>query len=207
MKAVIFGGIRKWGIALCVISTVVGQLSMPSSTVRAVSPEGLVIQAVQTGSEVDASDEMIAIKNVGMKDVILNNWTITYVSASGSTLRTLYNFKPVDAMTDIVLQPQKSLTLATASYAVAHPGAYIYGQFTAGMSATGGAVLLKDAKAVIMDKLGWGNATANFETAPAPAPASNSYLYRAGLDTDDNSKDFVSLYQFDVCKNIAGAQN
>jgi len=92
--------------------------------------------------------------------------------------------------------------------------------FASGINHLGGAVLLRDQNATIVDSIGWGTATKYFETAPAVAMKTTTYLQRQNADSDNNSVDFVSISQidgktmqygsieelYDACQNIDGIQ-
>ena len=204
-------------LAFLVVSLIVPILPMPS--VRAAS-SGVVIQSVQAAGA-SASHEVVELRNNGTNPVDVTGWSLVYASASGATTTTIVKLNPPDYSTRVFLDGETNETLVSSEYAVA----FIANRtglitFSAGMNHLGGALILRDAQGETIDMVGWGTATKNIENTVAVALKTTTYLRRTGLDSDDNSKDFVAMNQsdtrtltfgrlresIDVCANLEGMQ-
>ena len=203
-------------MALIVLTLVTGpEVHAASSTV--------VIRSVQAIGAAKGTDgiELIEIENRSDKPVDVTNWSLAYTSASGATLTVLTKFTPPELSIHLMLDKGTREMMASTDYAATLKDKMGLMTFASGMYHLGGSVILRDASGTTIDTVGWGAATKNAETKPAPALATGLVLRRSELaDTDDNSLNFAAISQasagayifgqlreeVDACSNIEGNQ-
>ncbi|MGH2407558.1 MAG: lamin tail domain-containing protein [Candidatus Limnocylindrales bacterium] len=149
---------------------------------------GLLVSEIVTGG-VSASDEFVELYNAASTDRDLAGLEVVYVTSTGGTITR----KATWGVATIVA-PGRHVLLANASGMFAGGADATY---SGGLSATGGAIVLRPVGGAPIDALAWGDATNVFvEGTAAFAPAAGSSIERlpggaAGnaLDTNDNSND------------------
>ncbi len=161
---------------------------LPLPARAATVADHVVISELQTGTTASASQEFVELYNPTDSDVALDNWTVEYKSATGSS------WSKKATLTGIIVShgfylvaPKTYLSQADAS-------------LSAGLAASGGHVRLMNTTGSQIDLLGWGTATAA-ATAPAQAPPAGQSLERLpgrlvedggnATDSGDNSQDFI----------------
>lgn len=181
-------------------------ITLSPLTVRAAGaanypPAPIVISEIQTGGcaadtavtcTEDPKVEFIELRNQTAANLLLQNWQLQYISASGKTITTIIALNGSIAAGGYVL--------------LAHDG--YYGEDTdlvigtddtksSGLLAkTGGSVQLLDSSGNVVDLAGWGSADVA-ETKAAKAPDPGQSLQRLAddegvlIDTSDNSLDFT----------------
>ncbi len=180
-------------VALCLSSLPAAAIPMGATVALAASvpwpPSTIVVSEVQTGGS-SASDEFVEIANQGAGPVDLVGLELVYSTSSGSTVTR----KATWTTSTILASGQRILIVNGAgSFVGLGDGAY-----TGGFAATGGAVALRVVGGMVVDSVGWGDATNAFvEGTVAPAPPASSSLERrpggpAGnaSDTNDNAIDW-----------------
>jgi hypothetical protein len=151
---------------------------------------------VQAGSFGDggAADEFVEIYNAGSCDVALQNYTIRYASATGSTASIRYTFVAGDH-----IPPGGYVVVGGQGY----PGTPI-GRFvgsTGVLAGSGGAVGIFAPDSTRLDSVAYVAATASNPLVepqppgtgvPAPNPPADQSISRIpnGRDTDNNGADF-----------------
>ncbi|MDM7832347.1 putative Ig domain-containing protein [Cellulomonas edaphi] len=180
------------------LSLVAATLQVAAPTVAAANPAGthLVINEFSggNGAGVSATDEFVELYNPTSETITFTG-TIQYKSATGTS------FASVGPVTTFVVAPHGYWLVAGANYTGAGTPDSRY-TFDASASTTaGGHIALTAATTsqpagpdpLRVDLIGWG--TANMpEGSAAPAhPSVGGSLHRiAGVDTDNNSRDFVA---------------
>jgi hypothetical protein len=188
------------------ITNLVGVLLiMLPNTAVADSTSSILITQIQTGTTSSASQEFIELFNTSGQNVDVSSYKLEYYSAS-SDLSTPSRSIQLHG----VLHSKKYYLVASTGYL----SSQAYDSFSAGLSSTGGHILLvspdaSDAtKDVVHDKVGWGSAL-HPEGAAVAAADSDSVLLRKQddnsnyIDTDDNSADFASAVPNPRTDNIA----
>ena len=203
--------------------------SVASSAPTHASSSSVVVSQLQTGGAGSgtASLEFVELYNNASVAVNVSNWCVKYSSASDLTTTTLACLAPPDQQTELFIEPQGYVTLASTAYESATGKTWDY-RFTATLSATSGHVRIFDASGAIVDTVGWktGNSLpANPETEAVNGPVGGASITRIidseghYQDTDSNATDFVQtlvvhhesgLYEqetvVDVCTNVDGVQ-
>jgi hypothetical protein len=162
---------------------------------------GLLIAEVVTGGA-SASDEYVELTNAGPGPIDLNGFEVAYASSAGTSAT-----RRVGWSTTLDLDPGRHLLIANSA------GIYAAGAdatYTAGIAATGGALVLRPAGGAPIDAVAWGDATNGFlEPTPAAAPPAGSSIERrpGGVggnvaDSNDNAADFA-LNPAPVPENLA----
>ena len=191
-RAVAAAFILIWSVAALALADVVPQAA-PSATSPAVAwptSSGLLIAEVVTGGA-SASDEYIELTNAGPAPVDLNGLELAYASSAGTSAT-----KRVGWTASLLLGPGRHLLIANSA------GIFAAGadaKYTAGIAATGGAVVLRPTGGTPIDAVGWGDATNAFvEGSPAAAPDAGASIERkpggsAGnvADSNNNANDFA----------------
>ena len=175
--------------ALVIILIVVASPSMASAD----TATHVVISEVQTGTTTSASQEFIELYNPTAADVPLSGWTLEYKSATAA-----------DTTANWTRRASLSGTIVANGFYLVAPKSYLSAadtDWSATLASTGGTVRLKDNAGTVVDTLGYGAATVGAEGMPAVAPAAGQSLERLpgrldelagnGVDTDDNSADFI----------------
>lgn len=150
-------------------------VSWPPST-------GLVVSEVVTGGG-SASDEFIEIYNASGADIDLNGLELVYATSTGSTVTRKQSW------TTLVVPARRHLLIANSSGTYA---SVADGQYSGGLSASGGSAVLRVIAGSVIDALSWGDASSGFvEGTAGPAPPASSSLERrqggsAGNATDTN---------------------
>lgn len=155
--------------------------------ILAVSANHIVISEIQTGSVSDASQEFIELYNPTSSAVTLENWTMEYASAAGTTWTKKATFSGTIPAYGFFL-------LATSGYLSPD------GVMSSGLATTAGHVRIKNSSGVAIDLVGWGTA-AHTEGSPVAAPVAGGSIERTpgrlspqagnGEDSDNNANDFV----------------
>ena len=153
----------------------------------------LLITEVQTGSTTSASEEFVEIFNPTDQAVDISKYKIEYYSAASDL-----SVPSRSIVLHGVLYPGKYYLVASSGYLTGTA----YDAFSAGLSITGGHILLVSpdptdiTKDVVDDALGWGTAL-HPEGSAMVAPADGTSLARKQddqgqyVDMEDNSQDFV----------------
>ncbi len=175
------------------IAILAGQLLTP---VRA-SSSGVVISQVYGGggnSGAPYQNDFIELYNAGSTSVNVTGWSVQYASAAGTSWSNRTNLTGTILPGHYFLVQEAGGTTGSALPAADQTGG------TINMSATAGKVALVNTTtalsggcptdASIVDFVGYGSANC-FETAAAPAPSNSTSIVRAGIDTDNNSTNFV----------------
>ncbi|HEY7827221.1 MAG TPA: lamin tail domain-containing protein, partial [Candidatus Limnocylindrales bacterium] len=150
---------------------------------------GLLVSEVVTGGA-SASDEYIELTNAGPSSIDLNGFEVAYASSAGTTATRRAGWG-----SPTVLGPGRHVLIANSAGIYA-PGADA--TYTAGIAATGGAIVVRPVGGSPIDGVGWGDATNAFvEGAPVEAPPAGSSIERrpggaAGnvTDTNQNASDW-----------------
>ena len=184
--------------------------------------QSIVISQIKLGDDISARNEFIELYNNSTNDVEITNWCLYYQSSSLRTEK-LACFVPDNSQTHLFL-PGYGSVLAVSSELASSPTALIGDvSFSATLSGTAGYITVVNDADEEIDKVGWGESTAELDLAPA-APSGN-VLSRKPIketvllqDTDVNFDDFEiilpknvysygSVYEIDdFCKNIDGFQ-
>jgi hypothetical protein len=169
-----------------------GATSAPSVGIAAAvswpTSSGLLVGEVVTGGA-SASDEFVELYNAASTGLDLAGLEVVYVTSTGGTITR----KATWAISTMV-GPGRHVLLANSSGSFAAGADATY---SGGLSATGGAVVLRPVGGAPIDALAWGDATNPFvEGTAALAPAAGSSAERlpggsAGnaLDTNDDRTD------------------
>ncbi|MBI5534494.1 MAG: lamin tail domain-containing protein [Deltaproteobacteria bacterium] len=146
-----------------------------------------VINEIQTEGTVEPEDEFVELYNPGTCAVPMDEYSLYYRSATGTTDSTLWT-----AIAGQKLQPKAYFVLGGAKYS------YGAADFTfapgASLALAGGGLALKRNTKTI-DMVGWGSAkNAYVDGAVAPAAAAGKSIARHpdGDDSDNNSVDFTA---------------
>ena len=164
---------------------------------------GLLVAEIVTGGA-SASDEYIELANASGASIDLAGLEVAYVTSSGATVT-----KKAGWSTTTIVAPGRHVLLAN-SLGLHAASADV--QYSGGLAATGGSIVLRPTGGTAIDAIGWGDATNGFvEGTAAPAPAAGSSIERrpggAGgnvQDTNDNLVDLV-VNGSPVAQNLAAA--
>jgi hypothetical protein len=149
----------------------------------------LRVNELMTGSTGAASNEFVELVNAGSSAADVGGFKIAYRASAGASDISLAT---IPAGTSI---PAGGFYLLAGS---GYLGTHAPDQtFSTSLSSTGGGVAVRDSGGVILDSLGYGDATNAFvegHVATAPpataAPGSSSNRIPDGHDTNDNAADF-----------------
>ena len=185
----------------------------------------LVINQVQLGDSLSASNEFIELKNNAPEDVDITNWCLYYTSSTNVTNGNKMNcFITGDDSTHIFIPGDMSIFFVSNTFNSNYIDIGFDMKFAIGLSGTGGHIRLIDNQDLVIDKVGWGSAISP-ESFAAPKPGAGQVLSRLvdadnkARDTDDNLLDFSlteprSMYFYgglyevvDLCINIPGIQD
>ncbi len=167
----------------------------------------VMISQIATSGPAGANDEFCEIYNSTDQAVNIGGWKVVYETYSGSTTTT-----KVTIPSGTVLPAYHYYLTAQPEY-VGPVSADAVFTHVAGMSDSGGHLIIRDALGSEWDRLGYGNAV-DPETAPAPVPnwatgqtlmrratafataammcpGGSLYGYGNGYDSDNNAVDFV----------------
>ena len=189
---------RRAGLTALIVLVMVASVASPRDAVVLAAavgwpPSMLVVSEVQTGGA-SASDEFVEVANQGAAPADLLGLEVIYATASGSTVT-----RKATWATSTILDPGRRFLLGNSSGVF---GPVADAMYSGGLAATGGAIALRVVGGVVIDALGWGDATNVYvEGAVASAPAAGSSLERTpggaagnATDTNDNAHDwFVQL--------------
>jgi len=150
----------------------------------------VVVNEVQTGSAVSASDEFIELYDPCDAPVALGGWKLVYRSSSDNGGGADIALATIAAGTTIAARGYLVAVNAVVAAMRAHDLTY-----TGGLASNGGAVGLRDAAGARVDSVAWqalSTANALTEGMPAPNPPSGESIARIpnGVDTEDNAADF-----------------
>ena len=147
------------------------------------------VNELMTGSTGAASNEFVELVNAGTSAADVGGFKVAYRSSAGSSDITLATIP-----TGTTIPAGGFYLLAGSGYLGSHAADQT---FSTSLSATGGGIAVRDGGGVILDSLGYGDATNAFvegHAATAPpttaAPGSSSGRIPDGHDTNDNSADF-----------------
>ncbi|HKF85214.1 MAG TPA: lamin tail domain-containing protein [Candidatus Limnocylindrales bacterium] len=151
---------------------------------------GLLVAEIVTGGA-SASDEYIELTNASQGPLDLAGLEVVYVTSTGATVT-----RKVGWTTATLLEPGRHVLLANSLGVYA---ALADLQYTGGLAATGGSIVLRATGGTAVDAVGWGDATNTFvEGTVAGAPAAGTSIERRPggsggnvQDTNDNGTDFV----------------
>lgn len=176
-----------WVLAIIVIT-----IASPS-VASADTVAHVVISEVQTATTSSAGQEFIELYNPSAVPVPLSDWTLEYKSATAT-----------DSQANWSKRATLAGTVAANGFYLIAPKSYLPNadtDWSATLAGTAGTVRLKDNAGNVVDKLGYGVTAVGAEGMPAAAPASGQSLERLpgrlnelagnGVDTDDNSADFI----------------
>ena len=147
------------------------------------------VNEFMTGSAGAASNEFVELVNAGSSAADVGGFKVAYRASAGASDISLAT---IPAGTSI---PAGGFYLLAGS---GYLGSHTPDQtFSTSLSATGGGIAVRDSGGVILDSVGYGDATNAFveahpATAPpaTAAPGSSSNRIPDGHDTNDNSADF-----------------
>lgn len=162
-------------ISLLITTVLTGQ--------RAIASSSLLISEISMGSASSATEEFIELYNNSNASISLNGYSIYYRSATGSNYLKKAS---IGANTSVLPHSFFLISTSTSNNST----------LISGMAQTGGVVELRDDKGVVIDRVGYGNATAS-NGKPATAAQAGESIYRqydssnlAMVNTDDNFSDF-----------------
>lgn len=180
----------------------VGAAAAPASVP---APAAVVINEVYAGGGSSSSTaafrtDFVELFNNGITPVDLAGHRLDY--ASSSRANGVFDIPIGTLPAGAVIQPLGTYLVQTGNAGTGGapdvpPNAdfeFVSGVSGAGLSNTAGSVRFSDAAGQILDLVGYGTLTnGNFETAPAAAPANATVSLQrvAGLDTNNNSVDFI----------------
>jgi hypothetical protein len=149
----------------------------------------LRVNELMTGSTGAASNEFVELVNAGSSAADVGGFKVAYRASAGTSDTSLAT---IPAGTSI---PAGGFYLLAGS---GYLGAHTPDQtFSTSLSSTGGGIAVRDSGGVILDSMGYGDATNAFvegHAATAPpataAPGSSSNRIPDGHDTNDNAADF-----------------
>jgi len=149
----------------------------------------LRVNELMTGSTGAASNEFVELVNAGSSAADIGGFKVAYRASAGTSDTSLAT---IPAGTSI---PAGGFYLLAGS---GYLGAHTPDQtFSTSLSSTGGGIAVRDSGGVILDSMGYGDATNAFvegHAATAPpataAPGSSSNRIPDGHDTNDNAADF-----------------
>ncbi|MDQ3158589.1 MAG: lamin tail domain-containing protein [bacterium] len=147
----------------------------------------VLISQVQTGGIVSASEEFVELHNTSNEVINMSGWKLKYISSSGLTTKTIYDF-------DKGINKQSSILLVTDEYSIT---TFDFDDklLSSGLASTGGHILLVDQNGNEVDRLGWGSSTQP-ETKPAGVSGKGEAMWRkidadsVLIDTNNNFEDF-----------------
>ncbi|HEY6058788.1 MAG TPA: lamin tail domain-containing protein, partial [Candidatus Limnocylindrales bacterium] len=164
------------------VAVVEAPVTWPPST-------GLLLAEVVTGGT-SASDEYVELTNAAAVPLDLAGLELAYVTSSGATTT-----RKATWASSQTIEPGRHLLLANSAGAFVSVADITY---SGGLSATGGALVLRPVGGAPIDSVAWGDATNGFVegTAASAPPAGSSIERRPGgtggnvQDTNDNSADW-----------------
>lgn len=169
------------------VGVIISMIMVWPAQILAAPASHIVISEIQTGSVSDSSQEFVELYNPTSTSISVDNWTVEYASAAGTTWTkkaTLTGTIPAFGY----------FLLATAGYASGD------GIMTSGLAGTSGHIRLKNTNGAVIDLVGWGAAT-HPEGSAIDAPTSGGSIERVpgrlnslagnGEDNDNNATDFV----------------
>ncbi|HSC48775.1 MAG TPA: lamin tail domain-containing protein [Gaiellaceae bacterium] len=147
------------------------------------------VNEFMTGSTGAASNEFVELVNAGSSAADVGGFKVAYRASAGTSDISLAT---IPAGTTIAAGG--FYLLAGSGYLGSHTADQT---FSTSLSSTGGGIAVRDSGGVILDSVGYGDATNAFveaHTATAPpataAPGSSSNRIPDGNDTNDNAADF-----------------
>lgn len=187
-------------------------LFLPFTNVRATADvtagPKIVFSAIQaTGAK--ASDDALAIQNIGAAAIDVTNWRIQYASASGKTLKYVDFARSDDPLVRVVLPSGASQAFSSPSYEMPGTDA-LPSSFS--LSHTGGSLSILDDENIVIHSVAWGSAQRTYEVLPAMTVKEGiSY----SVDQARYIRSAPGMLTFvtggltevtDVCSNIQGIQ-
>lgn len=170
-------------VALAPAAAAIPAVAWPTSS-------GLLIAEVVTGGA-SASDEYFELTNAGSTGLDLDGLEIAYASSAGASAT-----KRVGWTAPLLIGPGRHLLIANSAGIFAAGADATY---SAGIAATGGALVLRPTGGAPIDAVAWGDATNAFvEASPAAAPPAGSSIERGPggpggnvVDSNDNAADWL----------------
>lgn len=146
------------------------------------------VNEFSTGVEGALTNEFVEIVNTGGGAVDVSGYKLVYRSATGTSDVALSTVAD-----GTILGPGAFLVFGGAGYAGSAAES-----FSSSLASAGGGVGIRNATGLLVDSVGWGNATNAFvegsvAVAPtvAPAPGRSDGRHPDGDDTNDNAADFA----------------
>lgn len=155
-----------------------------------------VVYQLQTGSNTSASSEYISVFNNSADPVDVTNWSLEYVTVSGSSKTTLGVFKSSDVSRRIMLNGYGYIAVGTKDFQQSNPDTSLSFIFTAGLSGAGGHIQLVNASKTAIDTIGYGAAISPETLSVAAHPNSKILQRKVSTDqilqdTNNNNIDFT----------------
>ncbi len=159
---------------------------------------GVVINEVQIAGST-ATDEFVELYNAGSESVDLAGWRLTKKTASGNEYNLLTSFPA------LTIQPGSFFVIGHEHSSVMKQIAYSTSQSLASDNTV---ILYRDAGETVVDIVGFGTASVREGNACQNQVEGNS-LQRVpnGIDTNQNSADFVNAIPTPGVKNTVSAQS
>lgn len=197
------GTAKRIGIGLLVLALTSVQ-AVPIHAETVVPSARVVINEIQTESNVDANQEFIELVNISADTVDLSGWSIQYRAASGTTWSD-------KAVLSGELYPNGSIIIATQGY-LSDKASFFWTPTGGIMSATGGNIRIMPANSVAAeDTVAWGTGIYGETVAAEKAPKGSSLQRKVvdlkPVDTDNNSLDFESITPSPTSLNTAPVQD
>lgn len=177
----------RWALVMIVLVTASPSVASADGTAH------VVISELETGTTASASQEFVELYNPTAMPVSLSGWTVEYKSATAT-----------DTAANWAKRASLSGTIAASGFYLVAPKSYLPNadaDWSATLAGSAGTVRIKDGAGSVVDKLGYGVTVIGAEGMPAAAPAAGQSIERLpgrldelagnGVDTDDNSDDFV----------------
>lgn len=159
-------------------------------TLSAHAASSIVINEIQTGGVQDADDEFIELWNDSDATIALEDWSLQYKTATGTTI-TKRNFEK-----GTTIPAQGYYLITTKVYTGSVSADLIQSSITLAKSG-GNLYLVRNQEIItskddpdIVDRVAWGTGD-SAEGGAAPTPDAGQSIARAdGTDTNNNAKDF-----------------
>jgi len=166
-----------------IVSSIIAIVSLlvPASSIA--SSSSIIISEMSMGNTTSATEEFVEMYNNSDAVVNISGWSLYYRSATGTTYVKRASFS-----TTASIQPRKFYLASTNLPSDT--------SLISGMSQTGGVMELRDDKGIVVDRVGYGNATLS-NGKPSVAVQAGESLYRqydapnfTMVNTNDNFLDF-----------------
>lgn len=163
--------------------TIASYMAFPAP-VSAAGSTSIVINEILTGTSTGAGQEFVELYNNSNQSIELGGWRLEYKSATSANLASSWSKKT--ELSGVIKARGYYLAAPLEDYPDADAN------WSSTLAAGGGHVRLVDPDGNTIDLVGYGNANSP-ENRVAPAPSTGSSLSRqpVGIDSDNNSADFV----------------